>query len=385
MLVKDIEKKRVFFNVLSFIERGLAKVIEKCWDVYHERKPRYMTYPRNIHRAIWACFRVFSLVLSSGLQVVKFLRKKVNGLAGPANCGAGDIVLLVDASWNDQCFEVYGRARKNGALIVVVVHDVIPLSRPEFFADVLVRDFARWFEWAVNNTDGIVAVSKRTANQVMRYMPDYLHTDVRPWVDYSYNGEGLPASGDVKLQSLASVFVEGDGRRYLCVGTLEPRKNHVYILDAFDLAWRSGVNVKLILVGKQGWRCADLLERINSHQQLGKNLIWMSEVNDAELHTLYSKVDELIMASFDEGFGLPIVESLSRKTPVLAADIEVFREFGSDGIRFFDLNSPSELASLLATRNQPTVPDDWTWPNWAESTRMLFEKVIDHSNAPRNA
>jgi len=111
----------------------------------------------------------------------------------------------------------------------------------------------------------------------------------------------------------------------------------------------------------------------------------MSQVKDAELNTLYSRVDELIMASFDEGFGLPIVESLSRKTPVLAADIEVFREFGTDGIRFFDLNSPQELARLLTSREQSVVPDDWTWPDWAESTRMLFEKLIDHSNAPSNA
>jgi glycosyltransferase involved in cell wall biosynthesis len=379
--LKDEEKSRVIFNILLFIERGLVKTIEKCWFIYHQRKAQYLTYPKNAHRVIWLFFRVVSLISSITLRIVKFFRFKFNGLAEPIICQAGDVILLIDASWNDQCFEVFDSARSSGAFVVVVVHDVIPLARPDFFADVLVQDFNQWFKWVVNNTDGIIGVSKHTANQVSHFIPRFLKNSISPWVSHSYNGEGLPVSSDLKnSKSLIKMFAASDGRRYLNVGTLEPRKNHAYILDAFDLAWANGADVKLILIGKEGWRCAELLDRIKQHKQLGNKLIWMRNVSDSELNTIYTKADELIISSFDEGFGLPIVESLARKTPVLASDIEVFREFGDNGIRFFDLENPAELARQLVSDSSVPVSADWTWPSWAESTRMLFDNVIEHSN-----
>jgi alpha-1,2-rhamnosyltransferase len=381
LLLKDNQKNRVIFGALSYIERALVKVIDQCWFVYHERKAKYLSYPKNIHRAIWACFRVFSLIFSITLRIVKSIRFVFNGAVGVAECGPGDIILLVDASWNDQCFEVFDHARKNGALVVVVVHDVIPLSRPEFFADALVQDFTSWFEWVVNSTDGIVGVSKHTANEVEKHMPKYLRKNVGPWIDFSYNGDGLQKSDNSNgLKLLKKIFSDDDGKRYLSVGTLEPRKNHAYILDAFDLAWGSGANVKLIIIGKEGWRCSELLGRIKSHKELGKRLIWKRNVSDAELNTLYSAVDELVLASFDEGFGLPIVEALVRKTPVLASDIVVFREFETDAIQYFKLTDPVNLSQLLISDRDLRVAEGWGWPDWHDSSKILFQKIIDHSN-----
>jgi alpha-1,2-rhamnosyltransferase len=380
--LKDEEKSRTIFNILSLIERGLVKVIEKCWYVYHSKKDLYLTYPTNIHRAVWACFRVFSLGVSIVLRTVRFMRFKFNGLAEIVDCKEGDAIILIDASWNDQCFDLFDRARTEGALVIVVVHDVIPLSHPQFFADVLVRDFTKWFDWVVNNADGIVGVSMHTANQVLKYLPEFKQSEIIPWVDFSYNGEGLPVSRELKTsKALSNIFNASDARRYLTVGTLEPRKNHKYILDAFDLAWADDADIQLIIIGKEGWRCTELVERIKLHKELGKKLIWKRNVSDEELNTLYTKADELIIASFDEGFGLPVVESLARATPVLAAGIEVFREFGNDGIRFFDLQDPSVLAGILVTSDSVSVSEDWTWPNWADSTGMLFNTVIKCSKA----
>jgi alpha-1,2-rhamnosyltransferase len=224
-------------------------------------------------------------------------------------------------------------------------------------------------------------VSKHTANEIEKHMPKYLRKNVGPWIDFSYNGDGLQKSDNSNgLKLLKKIFSDDDGKRYLSVGTLEPRKNHAYILDAFDLAWGSGANVKLIIIGKEGWRCSELLGRIKSHKELGKRLIWKRNVSDAELNTLYSAVDELVLASFDEGFGLPIVEALVRKTPVLASDIVVFREFETDAIQYFKLTDPVNLSQLLISDRDLRVAEGWDWPDWHDSSTILFQKIIDHSN-----
>src|SRR5690606_41798773 len=130
----------------------------------------------------------------------------------------------------------------------------------------------------------------------------------------------------------------------LMVITIEPHKNHVYLLDAFDLLWAENTDAALCFVGKIGWKNEHLIERIRRHPQLGKRLFMWNDLNDRELEYCYLNPRSLLFPSHVEGFGLPLVEAMQRKLPVMASDIPVFREIGGDAMAYFELSDPDNLA-----------------------------------------
>jgi glycosyltransferase involved in cell wall biosynthesis len=168
------------------------------------------------------------------------------------------------------------------------------------------------------------------------------------------------------------------------VSTLEPRKNHGYLLDAFELLWKSGLNVNLLLIGKVGWKCKGLIKRILSHPEYNRRLFMLNRVADTELEYCYRMARCLLLPSFVEGFGLPLVEAMQRGIPAMASDIPVFREVGGDYIAYFDPFNPDTLSALVRQyekngqfpASKPLT--EWTWLTWRDSTRQLLSKITRH-------
>ncbi len=75
------------------------------------------------------------------------------------------------------------------------------------------------------------------------------------------------------------------------VGTLEPRKAHQQVLEAFEQLWNDGQKIQLVIVGKQGWMVESLAQRIRTHPELGKRLFWLENVSDEYLEKIYAVGD----------------------------------------------------------------------------------------------
>lgn len=172
----------------------------------------------------------------------------------------------------------------------------------------------------------------------------------------------------------------------LMVGTIEPRKGHAQVLDAFELLWLKELNVKLIVVGRQGWHVDELANRLLLHTEFGKRLLWLSNVDDAELEDLYKTADGLVMASEAEGFGLPLVEAAQHGVPLLVRDLAVFREVVEDCATYFRAKSGAELAPQLhhwldalaagsAIASNSVKP--LTWQASSEELKMLIAQLCD--------
>ena len=139
------------------------------------------------------------------------------------------------------------------------------------------------------------------------------------------------------------------------MGTLEPRKNHAMLLDAFERVWRTHPQSRLVIVGRFGWMCNDLVKRILHHAQYARSLFLFTNLSDAELAYCYEHATAFVFPSHAEGFGLPIVEALQHGLPVMASDIPIHREVVSDFCAYFDQHDPEELC-------------DW-WPRSSVAAR----------------
>ena len=135
----------------------------------------------------------------------------------------------------------------------------------------------------------------------------------------------------------------------LMVGTVEPRKAYAEAIAAFEHLWaKFPTNAPdLVIVGKAGWKTANLQQRIRTHPEQGRQLFWLDRVSDEALCNLYDSCRGVLIASHGEGFGLPLLEAALHRRHVLARDLAVFREQGLSNVTFFDDDDPESLANAL--------------------------------------
>ena len=187
----------------------------------------------------------------------------------------------------------------------------------------------------------------------------------------------LPLSGDIS-GSRPSGGIDDAGRAIiakmeqrptiLMVGTIEPRKAHAVLLTAYD-HWRDTVGdaaPDLVIVGRRGWRTEALQQRMLEHPALGDGFVWLDDASDELLAALYVLAALVVVPSYGEGFGLPVVEALGFGCRVLARDLPVFRELDREGLSYFGSDEPAALMKAMSDALQQPLPApaimsaDWT-------------------------
>ncbi len=137
--------------------------------------------------------------------------------------------------------------------------------------------------------------------------------------------------------------VSTDMERYiLFVGSLEPRKNLFGLLKAWDEINERHPNISLVIAGTSGSAFRQL-----SCPSSADRVRWIGYVPETDLPTLYAGADLFILPSFDEGFGLPVLEAMACGTPVIASNGGALPEVVGDTGMTFDLSNPSALSHSI--------------------------------------
>jgi glycosyltransferase involved in cell wall biosynthesis len=209
-------------------------------------------------------------------------------------------------------------------------------------------------------------------------------------VEYWHLGADiLPlAEDDAVRPAVARMVADTSNPLFLMVGTIEPRKGHALVLDAFEALWAAGNEVRLCWAGKEGWEVDALMARVRNHPELGRRLHFVERFTDAEINLCYANAQALIAASVAEGYGLPIVEAAQHQVPVLASDIPVFREVAGEGARYFGVDDRAalmqrvlEFSQLDSTerRAMAALVPILSWQESAAWALRLLESTFDRA------
>lgn len=291
-----------------------------------------------------------------------------------------DILLLPDSGWDRaDSWSAARRFKQQGGYIAAVIYDLIPLSHPQFYEPYLVAAFANWIKESVPCVDFYICISSSTEVALRTFL---LNSHGTARTDYFHLGSDLDLSSPAGNPShRLEKIVAGGTPIFLVVGSLEPRKNLAFVLDAFERAWKQNPGVKLVVVGHNTWMVDELIKRIQHHPLIDSRLFWIRNASDTDLEYLYQNATALIFASVIEGFGLPIVEAMQRGLPVLCSDIPVFREIADGKARFFSLESTDELTQAIQQAAEENAAlqrpgrTPYQWLSWNESTSLLLNKI----------
>jgi glycosyltransferase involved in cell wall biosynthesis len=285
--------------------------------------------------------------------------------------------------------------KRAGVKVHVLVYDLLPLQHPQWFNGRTTRNFRRWIKWLATYADSAVCISEA----VRADLTDWLHKNfslaytalptsrigLGADISNSSPSQGVPIEAEFTLARLRT------NPSLLMVGTLEPRKGHDQVLDAFDELQRrsaqapSKPNPLLIFVGQAGWKTEALQQKIRMHPLAGKQLIWFEKASDELLVKLYNACSAVVVASLAEGFGLPLIEGALHGKPIIARDLPVFRELNLPEVTYFQGESPSALAdamvsTLATTTTKPSLQAvAYSWASAADDLKnaLVLQNAVD--------
>lgn len=233
-----------------------------------------------------------------------------------------------------------------GVRPVYVVHDLIPLSHPEFFHPGWGEEYLAGLRNVLAIARGIIVISGATET-ALRRLADEL---------------GVPCPRTVVAPlapGIAPLSAPGptpcEDPYFVILGKIEPRKNHLLLLNIWRAlaASRGGPVPRLYVIGQRGWKCENVVDLLEHCEPLKGVVVERNDCGDAELANLLHHAQALLMPSFAEGFGLPVAEALAAGVPVIASDLPVFREVAGEIPEYVDPIDGRRWMELILDYAQP--------------------------------
>lgn len=365
---------KMAFDILS----GLRNALDALCGM-HERTMSVDIFEESADNAHSAIVKAARCVIPATLKSC-FTLDGIIYNSKVISLGRYDTLFLPDSIANRNLIESLKAIENDCPKLIPFYHDIIALRQDGVFEESLCRNFKIAFELIMPKAQSVICATKTVVDDILDYT-NGAYTNIS--FDYSYLGANLSSRGAVKGEVRSELkTIWNKGTSFLMVGTIEPRKNHIHVLDAFEVLWKRGNNTRLCIVGRIGWLCELILERIRNNPNLNRNLYFFTDLNDNELAFCYERSKALIFASISEGFGLPLVEAMHFGKPVLASDIPVFREIGGDYPFYFSLDNPITLTNLIEDFERGTLEKHFTprsWISWDEAIYNLMSKVVGNA------
>jgi glycosyltransferase involved in cell wall biosynthesis len=266
---------------------------------------------------------------------------------------------------------------------VYLVHDLIPIEHPQFTTPHKALRHAGRVRRALQVASGIIANSHTTA-QALSAFASNAGLKAPPILGAPLGSPALP----VPLRA-------GPGQQatFVCVSTIEQRKNHMLLLDVWQrlIASRGEAAPRLLLIGRWGVGAQEVRRRYLADPQLHRFISVHNNCSDAEIARHLRSASALLAPSLAEGFGLPVVEALGLGVPVIASDIPAFREVGAGIPTFLDPAAPAawldHICAFAANgperQRQIAALGSYRAPEWCDHFALVEDWLASLPEAAR--
>lgn len=301
---------------------------------------------------------------------------------------SGSVFLDINSCWHTlpQRSWLLPRLKNRNVEIIVLIYDLIPITHPQFLIDQTRMKFMHYIIAHMRYADKIITNSIAVADDVYTLYKE-LEMNPKPVTVIPLGADFTKrANRTVGKVSRTARSIASSGKYILTVGTIEPRKNHSVIFDAYK-EYLEDENVQLVFAGHIGWNVDSLIDEFKSHPHYGKQIHILDNANDETIGFLYEHAFMVVFASYTEGFGLPTIEALIHGVPVIVSDIPVMHEIGGDFCEFFDPDNAEELSEIIKKylhdpqqyTQQKNYISEYKIPEWETTTNKIIE-LIDMKN-----
>src|SRR3989338_4434582 len=234
---------------------------------------------------------------------------------------------------------------------VVTVHDLFIFEHPDWFPDGAAQAFSTRVvvPSSLSRAHEIVAVSAATKHDLVRVFPTVTaHISVVP--------EAVTIPRQIDETALTKFYLPGEPVLY--VGTVEPRKNLVNAIRAFEMFLKnkpdSAKTARFVIAGRLGWKTSAVereIARVNAafaREAPHGPIANVGPITEKEKWALLAHADVFFYPSFAEGFGLPVLEAMAAYSPVICSDIPSLRELAGDAALFVDPLDTEVMALAIA-------------------------------------
>lgn len=237
-----------------------------------------------------------------------------------------------------------------GVRLGAYFHDFIPLTHPEFCAEILINAFSRTASEALLHLDFVLTVSEHVASETRRLLKQagYPAVPVRA-VPLAHSFGGQPEADRAAADHWTPTIAALQGREYvLCVGTRSVHKNQSFLVQVWDLLVREGYDPPLlVLAGSQNFGADEIAIRLSWTNNVGGRVRVVDTPSDEELAVLYRNCLFTMFPSIVEGWGLPIGESLVNGKLCIASRLASMPEVGGEYALYVDPYNVRACADLL--------------------------------------
>lgn len=225
----------------------------------------------------------------------------------------------------------------------IAIMDVAYLYFPELFHRRDLYQLTAWTAYSVKRAKRIFTISESTKNDIIK---QYRINPEQIIVTYP----GIKQASDMDKKPMENIHKKyGIENKYiLFVGTLQPRKNIIRLIEAFTrvLEKTGNTNLNLVIVGKKGWLYEKILESPANLHVLDK-VKFLDFVPDEDLPQLYKNALCYVLPSLYEGFGLPVLEAMKYGCPVITSNVSSLPEAGGDAALYVDPKNVSDIADKI--------------------------------------
>lgn len=221
--------------------------------------------------------------------------------------------------------EIIDYARRHGLAIAAIFHDAIAITHPHLVGAGFTERHRGYMD-ALADVDVVLAVSAQAAAEYQQFVAGRTRFATVHVCPEAAEILGVP-------RVTTGTEPRREGLRILCVSTLEPRKNHAVLLQAFTdaAAAHPALKIQLDLVGDVYKGADEITRMVSAAAAIDPAIRWLGRLPDDELRRLYTECDFTVYPSVVEGFGLPIVESLWSGKACICANFGVMAENAAGG------------------------------------------------------